>query len=877
MKARRLHELLRVMLQPATIFGLSTIAICWIGLSYFLAVERTRELAAAIQDGTRLTHLIEENSVRLIKGVDRTLLLLRSAYEKQPEQFDLQTLVKDASAISDVTTEFALIGSDGYLKAKTGYNGPPIYVGDLEHFQFHFNAESDQIYISKPFVLRTTGAKTILISRRLHKSDGTFGGTIVASIAPRLIEEFYQSLRLPNQNTIVLFGFDGAIRASYGRLDASRDNDGMPSGVARAQALSPTGYFWGKGGIDGVQRLVFYRTFTGYPLLVTYGKTEHNILADFQYHQQIYMSVMSGLTLLIAIVMFFSIRRQSSLDQTNMRFCTALENMKHGLCMFDANRRLVVCNRHYAEIYRLPADLTKAGTPHDQIIRHRVMQGILKGERSGFAAEREVARLSQDGLREESRRIDELADGRLIHVVREPMQGGGWVATHEDVTEQKRSESRISYLAHHDGLTGLANRVSFVSSLEEAGDGRRRWEGPFNVLMLDLDRFKDINDTFGHPVGDAVLTKVAERLKSSLRETDVVARLGGDEFAIIQPARTSQREAASALAMKIVEIIAAPFEIEGKALTVGTSIGIALAPEHGIDPDALLKMADLALYRAKSEGRNGYCFFSPEIGEASNARHVLESDLRQAIAQHQFEVQYQPIVDVATRNICCAEALVRWNHPQKGLVFPDKFIPLAEETGLITQIGEWVLLKACTAAMTWPTSVKVAVNLSPVQIRSSHLIDTVTRVLAQTGLPAQRLELEITETALIADSGRCAAILRQLKALGVTIALDDFGTGYSSLSHLTTFPIDRIKIDRSFTRSMTRSAECAAIISATMTLAHSLSIATTAEGVETRQQFSLLKLAGVSAVQGYLFNRPCRESEIDFDTRYDDQTTGAAA
>jgi len=451
------------------------------------------------------------------------------------------------------------------------------------------------------------------------------------------------------------------------------------------------------------------------------------------------------------------------------------------------------------------------------------------------------------------------------------------VAVIEDATERKKAEQRIAFLAHHDALTGLANRAALIQKIEEAAARLRRRHEPFSVLLLDLDRFKEVNDTLGHPAGDTLLTEVATRLKSLLRETDVLARLGGDEFAVIQTGEAYQREAAKALAERILEILGKPFNIEGGDISIGTSIGIALAPEHETGSDDLLKMADLALYRTKSAGRNGYCFFDAQMSEVASARQEIESDLRRAIAQSELVLHYQPILDAKTRRICSVEALVRWQHPAKGLLFPDLFIPLAEETGLIAQIGEWVLRKACADAAAWPADVKVAVNLSLVQFRKTKLADVVMAALVDSGLRPERLELEITETALIESAAECLPALRQFKNLGITIVLDDFGTGYSSLSQLAMFPFDRIKIDKSFTQNLTKRSECAAIISATLTLAQSLDIATTAEGVETADQYRLLRLAGVTSVQGYLFKRPGPASEINFDAVYGAVTLGNAA
>jgi len=432
-----------------------------------------------------------------------------------------------------------------------------------------------------------------------------------------------------------------------------------------------------------------------------------------------------------------------------------------------------------------------------------------------------------------------------------------------DITERKRSEAQIVYIAHHDLLTGLPNRTFFMEKIEDAGARLRRWGEPFTVLLLDLDRFKIVNDSLGHPAGDTLLKETALRLKASLRETDVLARLGGDEFAIIQAGEASPREGAAALAQRVIDVVKPPYIIEGNAVTIGTSIGIAMAPGDDTEPNELIKKADLALYRAKSQGRNGFRFFDIQMTREADARHQLENDLRAAVARSELELHYQPIVDIRTRQPCGVEALARWRHPQRGWVPPDHFIPLAEETGLISTLGEWVLQQACADAAAWPPHIKVAVNLSPLQFRKSDLFDTVLCVLVASGLPPERLELEITESVLLESDTDPLAVIRRLKNIGVSLALDDFGTGYSSLSYLTKFPFDKIKIDKSFTQNVTRRADCAAIISSVRVLGSGLNMLTTAEGVETEQQFGILQAAGVDLAQGYLFGRPCAAGALD--------------
>jgi diguanylate cyclase (GGDEF)-like protein len=545
-----------------------------------------------------------------------------------------------------------------------------------------------------------------------------------------------------------------------------------------------------------------------------------------------------------------------ALRKSNARFAAALQNMSQGLCMFDADHQILVANERYRQIYNLPEELVKPGTTYEQIVDYRRSSGNYNGP---DPAEYIAAQFRN------STDVEKLGNGRVVMILRHAMADGCWLTTHEDITERWRTETRVAYLAHHDALTGLANRPSLVEKIEDACS-RYRWRGEeFNVLMIDLDRFKQVNDTFGHPSGDELLKQVAERLKDALQEADVLARLGGDEFAIIQFDDSKQTEAAEALAAKTIALIAEPFSIGGIDVGIGASIGIALAPDHGTHADELLKRADLALYHAKSSGRNRYAIFESALGQAAVEKHTLENELRRALARGEFEIHFQPIVDTKTLEMRGAETLIRWRHPERGLVPPDQFIPLAEESGTILQIGEWVLAAACREAVTWPSSVKVAVNLSAVQLRSSSLLDYVMCVLVESGLPPERLELEVTETALLEHGADCVALLRKLKNLGITVALDDFGTGYSSLNQLTMFPFDKIKIDKSFTRDMTTRADCAAIISAVLALAHSMDIETTAEGVETEDQLRILRMAGVSTIQGYLIQKPCPASELKFD------------
>jgi diguanylate cyclase (GGDEF)-like protein len=424
------------------------------------------------------------------------------------------------------------------------------------------------------------------------------------------------------------------------------------------------------------------------------------------------------------------------------------------------------------------------------------------------------------------------------------------------------ANQRVLELARLDALTGLPNRAYFLDRLEQVEALERRGGGTFSVIMLDLDRFKNVNDSLGHAAGDALLREVASRLRSAIRDSDVVARLGGDEFAIIQADCPDQKGSSLNLAMRISRLIAEPFQLPDHQVEVGTSIGIAMAPEHGSDPHELMKKADLALYRSKSTGRNCFTLYDHAMSAELEARNTLESDLRDGIVRGELELHYQPVFDVLSGGCRSVEALVRWRHPQRGLIPPAQFIPLAEETGLVVPLGEWVLGRACRDATSWPADVKLAVNLSPVQFRQAELFDVIESVLYDSGLPPERLEIEVTESVLLEPGVENSAFMKRLKRLGVSLALDDFGTGYSSLSRLTAFPFDKIKIDRSFVSNLTKRNKSSAIISSVVTLAQGLDMSVTAEGVETREQFELLRTLGVNFAQGYLLGRPVPIGEL---------------
>ena len=543
-------------------------------------------------------------------------------------------------------------------------------------------------------------------------------------------------------------------------------------------------------------------------------------------------------------------RFRTLVRQQYERFNAAMNNMPLGFCMVDNAQNLVATNKRYGEIYRLPPDMILPGTPLRTSLEYRAANGHF-GDDIGpdFVEERLAAARAPEPWHS----IRTTRDGRTISVLHQPLAGGGSLSTHEDITARRKAEAQIAHMAHYDALTDLPNRVLFREHLVKALESVDREK--LAVLCIDLDRFKAVNDALGHPIGDALLRAVGDRLQASARPTDLVARLGGDEFAIVQ-AGNEQPIGATALATRVIAEIGKPFELDGHQVVVDASVGISIAPNDGSDPDKLLKSADMALYRAKNDGRDSYRFFEPDMDARMQLRRKMELDLRRALTLGEFEVYYQPLITLKTQKISGFEALLRWHHPERGMIPPMEFIPIAEEIGLIGQIGAWVLKRACLEAATWPDDIHIAVNLSPAQFKHRAVVLDVVAALGASGLPAHRLEVEIKESVLLQDTESTVGILDELHNLGVRISMDDFGTGYSSLAYLQKFPFDKIKIDRSFVKNLSERPQSIAIIRAVTAMSISLGMKTTAEGVETEQELQTLKEEGCTEVQGYLFSKP---------------------
>lgn len=537
-------------------------------------------------------------------------------------------------------------------------------------------------------------------------------------------------------------------------------------------------------------------------------------------------------------------KQKEELAQTNMRLDAALDSMSQGLCLLDADGKVVLTNGRFRDMYLLSETDVSRGTPVKKLVQIFLERYALPD----FSVEEFLT-----AIPDETSRLLQLSDGRIVHVRRASTPDGGWLAIHEDITEREQSARQIAHLAFHDPLTGLANRAKFHQKGEEILSQRANYAA---LLMIDLDRFKSVNDSFGHAAGDRLLKLAASRMSAYVRADDLLARIGGDEFAILLAAQDNPREAAISLAARLIEVLAHPFELEGRQALVGASIGISLGTDKADSIEALLHQADLALYEVKASGRNASLIYDDMLGARAHERLELETELRKAIEAGELELHYQPIVALQSRQVCGMEGLVRWRHPVRGLLLPDRFIQIAEDSGLIVPLGDFVVRQACADASRWPDHVKVAVNISPTHIKRRTLLNTVADALLQAGLEAERLEIEVTETVLMQQDEDIMSELHQLRHLGVSIALDDFGTGFSSLSHLRMFSFDKVKIDRTFIAEITERPDSAAIVCAVTGLARALNMTTTAEGIETEHQAQILLAAGCTQGQGYLFGKP---------------------
>lgn len=936
--------------------------------------DRTFETAEQLQ-----SNLVERFAAR---GA-----LTRNSFEEALSGYDVHLMLKDKIVALPYLGTFTLVNADGKVfNFSRSWPIPAISVADRDFYTALRDNADLTTFISKPIPNRATGTWVVHFARKITGPRNEFLGLLSAVIELSVVEQFFSSIALGPESAIFLVNNGGELLARYPQAPSVIgkrvvDQRELSRVFARGELVGQ------RNGVDEVAKVMAVRTLARYPFIIGASTGLTAALTGWS-REATFLGSAGALMILLITGFTYGIARKlqqgnrevrQTIAQQELQLHTVLDAMLQGLSIFDAKGRLVVRNQRYDELYNVPPGQIEPGCTLRDVLVARKAAGTFSGDPDAHAAA-----MTQTSLcGKVTNRLAELPDGRLIQVVNQPMPDGGWVSTHEDVTEQRRAEreressrklldlvvenvptaiflrdardkryvlvnraaetiwevsrhdllgktaadvfppadakkiaardeellasrtgalffdeheahtskgtkriftsrlhavqgadtgqkyvlgviedvterkradQRIAHMARHNALTDLPNRVVLREKLDEALKWRHKDEH-IAVLCVDINNLKVVNDTMGHATGDKLLKAVARRLCSCASDGQAVAHLGGDEFAVIQLG-VAQISEVTEFAKRVGEWIRVPYDIDGNSIVATASIGIAIAPNDGTDPEQLLKDADLALHRAKAEGRDDYRFFEAGMDGRIQARRMIELDIRTAIANGEFELFYQPLVDAADGHVTGCEALMRWRHPVRGMISPAEFIPVAEETGLIEQLGKWAIRRACADAMTWPGDIFVAVNLSAAQFKKSTLALTVINALAESGLTPQRLELEVTESVLMQNNEATLATLHQLRDLGVRIAMDDFGTGYSSLSYLRSFPFNKIKIDRSFVSDLSERSDAIVIVRAITDLARNLKMTTTAEGVENEQQRDIVRNAGCTEIQGYLFSKP---------------------
>lgn len=874
----------RVATQTSFLLSIAMMAMLWSGIALKFKDQAASDYRDAQQNIRNLSLLFNENVLRSVGEADNALLYVRHVIGQQRGTADLQSILMKSMVTSDVINLFSITDERGILRASTMTPGgpPPLDLSDRDHVRFHMQGTQDVLFLGRPVTSRTLGLWLFPLTRRLTSPDGSFTGVAVASLSPQHFARFYQSIDLGLSGSISLIRLDGHVLSSGGSGEKGRLHTGQ--NIAGTRLLEEVrnqeaGTFVDPTSTEG-NRIVAFRRVGNLPLAVSVSVTERQVYTNA--YKDAFRHAIIG-TLLSLIILGVGIK--GARDQLRLRLAKTkllhsqqlalqksehlgltLDSMGQGIILVTKDQRIPVMNRQALQLLELPEEMLRQKPSYADFVSYLDARGEFASVSTpeGTSAIEYFARRNADGTYPTYERTR--PNGVVLEVRTTALPDGGFVRTLTDITPKRQAQEAVVRLASEDALTGLANRRHFREEVEKAvlrqkGPKTEGEDAGFALLHMDLDWFKVVNETLGHWIGDTLLQSVSERLTATVRSGILVARLGGDEFGILLP-DTCSTEQPEALAARLGEVLSQPYEIYGQHIRVGVSIGIVLAPSDGNDPEFLLRACDMALYAAKAAGRGTYRFFHKSMAEQLRVKHQLELDLRTALDSDQLTLNYQPILGIATKTVNGFEALMRWDHPIRGMVPPSEFIPIAEETGLIVPLGSWALRKACEQAIHWPEELNVAVNVSPMQFRAGNLVATVADVLRETGLSPGRLELEITETILMQESDSTVLVLHQLRELGVRISMDDFGTGYSSLSYLRSFPLNKIKIDRAFVKDLGVSAASDVIIRSVIDIARTLEMTTTAEGVETREQFDRLAALGCSEAQGYFLSKAVPVSQV---------------
>jgi len=823
---------------------------------------RESTLRQAEQRASQLASAMAAQMTQLVRGIDLALRQLREDYIRNGPIFKSTVNSVLGTYSGGTLSRVVVIGADGYVAYSSLGGTTPIYLGDREHFRFHAQSRDDRLYISKPIYSRIVQAWTVLLTRSIYRQD-KFAGVVNIPISPGYISQQLAQVAVSPGDVVALFYADGSF------LSRSFDWTGVMGKVVPADrpflrpGAADSGVYWAVGIADQVPRIFAWQRLSETGLVVVAGLAEANVLGPIAAEAVRGRWRAAGVAVLMlvlgsgtALLLLRMAHQQQQLAANELRYRRLHESMEDAYGRVDMAGKLVEWNRAFVEMLGYDK-ATLAGKHFADITpaRWHAMEAAI-------IQQQVLARGHSEVYEKEYIRADgtvfpvELRTYLLRDDHEKPM--GMWVIV-RDITERKLADAQIHHLAHHDALTGLPNRLALRYRLDQILATARRETTGVAVMLVDLDRFKNINDTLGHLVGDQLLIEVAQRVKDAVRDNDVVARLGGDEF-IVVVTNVDALEAVDGVVRKLQAAVSQPYAIEGHLLHTTPSVGISLFPADGDTAETLIRHADAAMYEAKSEGRNNWQYYSDSVSAAATERLRVESDLRGALQLGEFLLHFQPQMELASRRIVGVEALVRWQHPEMGMVPPDRFIPVAEDIGLIVPLGEWILDRACEQLRQWRDNgldgIRMAVNLSAVQLQQTSFQDVVTETLQRYDLTAADLEVEVTESMAMRHPAATVAALAQLKQLGVTVALDDFGTGYSSLTYLKLLPIDSLKIDRSFVGDIETDSSDATICRVTCSLAHELGLTLIAEGVETEAQFVFLKNLGCDLMQGYWLSRP---------------------
>jgi len=832
------------------------LTLLWASILIALNHEYHAAEVSAVQSTGNLARAFEESTRRTIDEVDQILLSVRAFSSAQGQRFDFRTWAQTQTLPDKMTTAIWMVDRTGLTVAGTLPVPPHVSIADRPHFMAQLDPTHDDLFISRPVHGRVSGEDTIQFSRKLLDARGEFAGVTVLSLGCDALSGFYQTLDLGG-GFVALLSTDGTVLARGPLVPGIIGNRIKVKALLDAVLHQRSGALRFRSEFTGVDDIASFRRLRDHPLIVMVGLDASTVFQQYQSLRWRTLLAGGAVTLAISLIGLLWLQQKRRSVASRRALTITLETISQGIVMVDAHGRVPVVNPRALDLLELEDATSAAG-------RKRAASratALAIGHAACAVRRLPVTGAAATDEAHQGDRFDTVrADGTIIEVNSHELADGGFVHTYTDVTDQRMADARVRYLAHYDTLTGLANRVQLRQCIrefiEQPPSAPPLTAPPLTAfVMIDLDGFKGVNDTLGHDVGDELLVIVARRLQALVREGDFVARLGGDEFIIVQPG-LAQPEEATPLVQRVLHQLAEPAQVGDHQVRIGASIGIAFHPTDGLDGDALLKHADIALYSAKAAGRGMFRTFDVQMTYAVNEHRLLESGLRRVLENRELEVHFQPLFNCDSLEIVGFEALARWRHPPRGYIPPDIFVRIAEECGLINRLGARVLEQACTTAASWQPPCRIAVNVSTLQLRDGGLQDEVAAILTRTGLPAELLEIEVTESVMADDNKVVMDTLHALKAMGIRIVLDDFGTGYSSLSYLRRFSFDKIKIDKAFVQGQASDRGVRVILESILSMCRNLGVPVVGEGVETRQQLAVLRAGDCAEVQGYLLGKP---------------------